>query len=144
MTDSVVMKCDSTSLHVTRAGVVWGDIWLDVGSGGFPEIGWNDMLVPVLIDAAQATAALRDVGDTGSFTFFDGPFTVKLAVVKHDVIAVDMRRAGRSVVQGHAARDAWVSGLVDCGVAVMVECETREWSNLSDVRNLGKILWSFS
>jgi hypothetical protein len=144
MTGSVVMKCDSTSLNVTRSGVVWGDVWLDVGAGGFPEIGWNDMLVPVMICAAQATAALRGVGDTGSFTFFDGPFDVKLAVVEDDVITVDMRRVGRTLVQGRATRDPWVSGLIDCGAAVVVECATREWSGLSSVRDLDKALRSLS
>jgi hypothetical protein len=136
------MKCDSTSLNITKSGVVWGNIWIDIRSGGFPEIGWNDMVVPVLIGAAQATAGLRDVGDIGSFTFFDGPFDVNLMVVERGVIAVDMRRADRTVVRDVTAHDSWISGIVDCGAAVMVECKGREWSELSSVQDLAKVLWS--
>src|SRR5690348_10413866 len=116
MTDSVVMRCDVESFDRTRAGVIWGKVWVAIGAEGFPEVGWNDILAPVLIGAIKATNSMRMVGDVGRFTFFDGPFDVEMTLDERDMIALDMRRSGGTLAQTRVVRDSWVSSLAHCGV----------------------------
>lgn len=106
----------------------------------FPERRWNDMAVPALIGLAVATSSLREVGDDSEFRFFDGPFTVGLSLGQTNVVAVDLKERGKTTGLCQVNYEQWVVSLVQCSKAVVSECLNRKWSDVSDVRELDRVI----
>jgi hypothetical protein len=45
---SIVLKVEPATLHRTGLGTICGRIYLQTNAGGFPAVGWSDIIVPVL------------------------------------------------------------------------------------------------
>ena len=51
--ETILLKVEPDSLRRSGMGTISGRIYLQTDAGGFPEVGWDDIVVPVLCALAQ-------------------------------------------------------------------------------------------
>lgn len=65
-------------MEQTRSGVIVGRIWFHFPFGDFPEVGWSDLVLPLLEALAQAVRVLEQGAAESRVVFFEGPFELRL------------------------------------------------------------------
>jgi hypothetical protein len=138
MIESVEIRCDLESLDSSESDTIWGAVWLEYGKACFPERGWMDMVVAVLIAIAQATRALKEGALSAHAPFFDGPMELDFMKSEKDGLLVINMKGPEAANPNIIATSwtAWVSTVIDCAGRLIHECERRSLSDQSDVVRL--------
>ena len=133
---------DTTALVRHDSGTVAGPIWLRDGDADtqadFPEVGWVDLPLAVLVTwVSELQRLTRTVPASGSVTachFLDGPyyFTVEVESVGGWTIRCFEAREPRAqpehpVHQWKTGGSAFLASAVRASRAVLAECDARGW-----------------
>ena len=101
-----MISIDAERLTKSERAPVWGPIWFECPElEAFPELGWYDVLTPILAAWINALVgfAQRDKGMT-TVQFMDGPFRVMLKLNGPDVCIELLRTSGdtsKAAIKGH-------------------------------------------
>ena len=116
----------------SRSGTVSGEIYLKVNDHAFPEIGWNDLVLPVL------NGYVRSMQDfiAGSnrqerVHFMDGPFHVDFEEANGETLIVSLSddRQQNASVRYTTLVGPFVRTILDAADRVIDECRRRAWDN---------------
>ena len=118
------------SLARSARGSITGQIFLRTPVGSFPEEGWSDFPVVILLWWIQGLRALAS-RKTGSFRgrFMDGPyaFLVQRSSGNSDEISWD--NSGGEALIGTISVDALLRSAVAAARAVATACRARGWTS---------------
>jgi hypothetical protein len=71
--EAILLRVDPDSLRRSRIGTISGRIYLQTNAGGFPEAGWDDIVVPVLCAWLDAVNSISVGSRTQVVYFMEGP-----------------------------------------------------------------------
>ncbi|HXJ40167.1 MAG TPA: hypothetical protein VNH18_12890 [Bryobacteraceae bacterium] len=86
--DAILLRVDPESLQRSRMGTISGQVYLQTDAGGFPEVGWDDIVVPVLYAWLNAVNFVSASSRAQVVHFMDGPFRVELKHASRGMIAL--------------------------------------------------------
>jgi len=140
---AVDVVVDATALVRTESGRVAGPIWLrdgdEVTQADFPEVGWVDFPVAVLVswlsNLQRLTRAVPSSGGSMSAChFMEGPYYFTVRPEKGggwQVRCFEERERSaqrqRPVHEWRTGSSAFLASAVRAGRAVLAECDTRGW-----------------
>lgn len=133
----IVMASDALSR--TAAGVVYGNISLQLGDSKFPDADWTDFVVVVLTWWCQAVLRLLR-GEKGpvEVRFMEGPFLVSISVAEPEVWHVSLLEDGltRRLKNGADVRPApLIRSILEAADRTIVFCRRQAWPS-SDLEQL--------
>jgi len=136
-----VVHCDVSSLEQSQSGAVWGGVWISAGQQHFPEPGWNDMVVALLVELHRAINQIRRANGSARVRFFDGPFWMDLKLEQGDKLSISAsgQRAGIGLTDT-VDLAPFERSLMDESALVLRECELRGWGDQTDVRILANLV----
>jgi hypothetical protein len=76
--DAILLRVDPESLRRSRTGTISGQVYLQTDAGSFPELGWDDIVVPVLCAWLNAVNFVSAGSKAQTVHFMEGPFRVEL------------------------------------------------------------------
>ena len=123
-----------SSFERLKTGNVFGEIYLDYGSGQFPARGWTDFVLRVSTWWLDAIYSLHTkAGDRGQVYFMDGPFRIDLSIDPGDVITlrlVEDRRTRENIHPELRVESRVVlADAVSAAGRILAECRLRGWQN---------------
>jgi hypothetical protein len=139
---SVDVVVDVTALSRNDSGSVVGPIWLrdadPDAQADFPEVGWVDFPVAVLVawvsDLRRLTSTLPSSAADIACHFMDGPYYFTVRVERAGGWRVRCfearersRRAQRPVHEWRTASSAFLASAVRAARAVLAQCDARGW-----------------
>lgn len=94
--DKFKIRLNATSIVRTKLGTVGGEIFVQVGDFHFPEVGWWDMPVAVLLQWGEVLSTAKNT-DQIDLVFFDGPYRLRLMRVSPANWRVNFMEGGKSI-----------------------------------------------
>jgi hypothetical protein len=121
---------------VEKSGAVWGRVFFKLSEEEFfPSDGWTDLVVAfesgwtnVLLELASGDS----VG--GRATFFDGPFSIRLAIIKPGTVDLIFLRGEDVRCSTSASLSGLLEGAVSAAEKVLIACKSRRWTNADTER----------
>jgi hypothetical protein len=139
---SVDVVVDPAALVRNDSGTITGPIWLRDGDAltqaDFPEVGWMDLPVAVLVswvsDLQRLTRTLPSSGAGLACHFMEGPYYFTVGVESAGswlVRCFEARerslRTERPVHEWRTGSSAFLASAVRAGRAVLAQCDARGW-----------------
>jgi hypothetical protein len=139
---SVDVVVDATALTRNNSGSIIGPIWLrdadPDAQADFPEVGWVDLPVAVLVswvsDLQRLTRTLPSSAADTACHFMEGPYYFSVRVERAGGWRVRCfearersRRAQRPVHEWRTGSAAFLASAVRAARAVLAQCDTRGW-----------------
>ena len=142
----VSVEVEPTSLERRESGPVFGLISLAIDDSHFPEHGWSDFVVAVLVELWRALRNLDAGSDNETFSFFDGPYEITLTKQSRDLITVLGARRGPAsdrTLEAEVSRSDLEASLRSASETICRECSKRQWidndvDRLTQVMSIGK------
>jgi hypothetical protein len=132
------LEVEPESLQKSRLGTVSGRIYIETDEGGFPGLGWNDVILPVLCAWVRAISGLAaGARKEERVDFMDGPYYVDLLQVDKTatLLCLVEDRLDGIRCETLASTTALLKDALKAANRILAECAQRAWSD-SDVRKL--------
>lgn len=122
---------ETTSLRRSAHGSVTAIIYF-VGEGdGFPDVGWDDFVVIILVWWLEAvTRIARGFSRREALEFMDGPVSAQLEVGADGMIEVRGCRHGRVLQQlGRVSINTLIPPFLKAAAAILTACRAKGWAS---------------
>lgn len=140
-----LIKCDTETLSQSSSGAITGSIWFEAGDQ-FPERGWSDFVVVILVWWLKAAASLARRRGSVELQFMDGPYAVAVEANDEGTCSVEfVNTALTRTVIGTSTVETLrlIQGLTNVAKEVVEECTRREFQS-TDLDELRAVLRSES
>ncbi|MFF3413050.1 hypothetical protein ACFYW8_44520 [Streptomyces sp. NPDC002742] len=135
------LHCDLDSLEITRAGTIWGNVWIETASGPFPESRWNDIMVAFVSDVTEALVSIaKESTRCRRVRFYDGPFWLSIDRSNTDTVVVTQGEGKGEIGRMHFPADIVVREVHSSASLLLDACRMRQWGNVPDVVRLTRAL----
>ena len=135
-----MLKVEPDTLQQTKLGTISGRIYLQSPTGGFPALGWTDLIIPVLCAWLSAIRTVAGGGKKQVVHFMDGPYYVELNPRPQGMISLllieDRANAGRQELS--AASDMLLRNASEAADLLLSKCRKLGWDN-SDLDQLNRL-----
>lgn len=135
------LRCDLETIRRSAKGSITGSLHVQLGMLAFPDRGWSDFVVVVLVWWLDALYRLAAGHRTVALEFMDGPYAMQVTAVDMPTWTLEcVRKAGEIVVLSKVRVDAVQVIMETERVArqIVKICETRGWKSpdLDTLRDL--------
>jgi hypothetical protein len=132
---------DDDFLKRSKHGVIWGTVYLQIGSNTFfPGIGWTDIVVAVAADWLDALLRLAAGSAQREISrFFDGDFVVQLTAIHSGLVELDFMRNSAVQASATAALENLLANARATTKELLSMCQKRGWHN-RDIEALTALL----
>ena len=134
----VTLVVDPASFRQSARGTISGQIFIRMADGGFPMIGWSDVVLPVLAAWVRAFVAIENGSSEERIYFMDGPYYVDVLAVSPQMLLMNLiedREVDASRREVRELAERFLHNLLKACDDVLAECERRGWRN-DDVEDL--------
>jgi hypothetical protein len=114
----------------SKAGLVYGNLALQIGDVYFPDALWNDFAVVVLTSWCQGIVRLLLGADSADIPFMDGPFSVNLSRVMGDVWRLSLIETApkqRMCRQEEIDAEPLIQSALDASALILDKCREQKW-----------------
>lgn len=127
MSTETCLVADAATVDVRQRGSAIAGIWLVTRDSAFPEAGWTDFVVVLLVWWADALLKLlRNDGQQARVHFMDGPPAVDVST-SSGILQFRMIDRDRQVGAPEAAVRPFVVDLVSQSRSVLDACRSKGW-----------------
>ncbi|MFI9380777.1 hypothetical protein [Kutzneria sp. NPDC052558] len=134
----VEIDVDVESLSASRSGAIWGDVWFTMNGDPFPERGWNDLVIALLVEF-QAALGVVDGGDSvRRVRFFDGPYWVEFESLGQGGVKISTN-TGLVASCGKVEVEGLVRRLGELGRELVDACAAKGFEGSDDVKRLDRL-----
>ena len=140
-----LIKFDAETLSQSSSGAITGSIWFEAGDP-FPERGWSDFVVVILVWWLKAAASLGRRRGSVELQFMDGPYVVTVEANDEGYCSVEFVKTGltRTVIGTSTVETLrLIQGLENVAKEVVEECTRRDFES-ADLDELRALLRSES
>jgi len=139
---NVCLTAPVTSLERSTHGTISGQVWLVWPDASFPEEGWSDLIIGVVLAFAEATTKIRSgqVQETVVY-FLDGPFSVHLSSASPEQLGMRMCRRDDTWFTVVADLDEWIDSVRIVARSTVARCHELGWrsSELDKLESLVRV-----
>jgi hypothetical protein len=129
----VRLETRTDTARLTGSRNVSAGLWLKVDGQAFPAEGWNDFVVLVLIEWADALLGLLNREDQGfDVRFYEGPYYARLTVVSPgscQLLLVEDKLPPREVGQFTVGIQPLAEGVVQAARIILETCKDNGWTD---------------
>lgn len=139
------LRCDAQSLELTRAGTIWGNIWLQSGGESFPETRWNDIAVAFVCEFSSAVMCVSDgQASSARVRFYDGPYWVELRTDTAGMISLTLGESSTTHATWEESTQEVVMSTLRGAEVLLDACHGRGWADQTDVIRLASAVRALS
>ena len=77
---------------------IFGEVWLDLNGTHFPEQGWTDVVIPIVLQFLDALHATESEAQAQTVHFLDGPYEVHLKAFGSEDLQIEAYRRDKEDV----------------------------------------------
>lgn len=129
---TLLIKCVLATIAQSPSGAILGNVYVELDSRPFPDVGWSDFVVVILCWWIDRLAALTRGQKTAVLSFMDGPFEVRASDYDGTTAEIELvRRGTRSTTLAVARINTLtlLSSIELVAADVIAVCDPHSWDS---------------